>query len=279
MDILIGADPELFVKRNGKFHSANALIPGSKAEPFRVDNGAVQVDGMALEFNISPAKEEKEFVHNVESVLGTLREMVPREYTFDFSSVAVFDKDHMAIQPKEALELGCDADFNAYSEAQTEPPRTPRQMRAAGGHIHVGWTENEDPMESSHFLSCCQIARQLDYFLGVPSVLLDRSSKRREMYGKGGSFRPKPYGVEYRVLSNFWIKSRASMEFVFSQTRAAFDNLVKKNINFYREYGQIAKDAIDYNSPDSAKSFLLHRPQIIGEYSLEALTERGEVVR
>ena len=59
MNILIGADPELFVMKNGKFHSADDLIPGSKDEPYPVENGAVKVDGMALEFNIRPALDEK----------------------------------------------------------------------------------------------------------------------------------------------------------------------------------------------------------------------------
>ena len=50
----------------------------------------------------------------------------------------------------------------------------------------------------------------MDCFHGIISVLLDSSkssARRKELYGKAGAHRPKDYGVEYRVLSNYWLKS------------------------------------------------------------------------
>ena len=46
-NVCIGADPELFLKKNGKFHSAYGTIPGTKRKPYPVPGGAVQIDGMA----------------------------------------------------------------------------------------------------------------------------------------------------------------------------------------------------------------------------------------
>ena len=279
MDILIGADPELFVKKDGKFHSAHGLVPGNKKIPFSVPDGAIQVDGMALEFNIEPAKEEKEFVHNIESVLFSLRKMVPEEYTFDFTAVARFDKLHMSKQPREALEIGCDADFNAYTEEQQPSPVMQSLIRSAGGHIHIGWTENEDPMESSHFISCCQIARQLDYFLGIPSILLDKDEKRKPSYGSAGSFRPKPYGLEYRVLSNFWIKKKEYMEFVFIQTKAAFDLFVNGHFDYFIEYNLHALNIINTNDRLAARHFIEGVSNIIGHYNVHEFVSNGRLVR
>jgi hypothetical protein len=52
MQVSVGADPEVFVRNaEGEPVPACGLIPGTKAEPHRVDSGAVQVDGLALEFN------------------------------------------------------------------------------------------------------------------------------------------------------------------------------------------------------------------------------------
>lgn len=279
MEILIGADPELFVKKEGRFHSAHGLVPGNKSHPFPVLDGAFQVDGMALEINPNPAKEAKEFVHNVASVLSSLREMLPNEYSFDSTVSAAFDEAHMKSQPKEALALGCEADFDAYSEAQKIPPVAPKLIRTAGGHIHIGWTEDEDPMESSHFLSCCQIAKQLDFFLGIPSVYLDRDINRKNMYGRAGGFRPKPYGMEYRVLSNFWIESRELMEFVFSQTKRAFNLFVDENISYRDMYGDNAMNIIDNSDVLGARSFIANVEELIQPYDIEALMRKEAIIR
>lgn len=55
MSYLVGADPELFVSKAGVILSAFGLVGGTKKVPQKVERGAVQVDGMALEFNIDPA--------------------------------------------------------------------------------------------------------------------------------------------------------------------------------------------------------------------------------
>ena len=58
--ILVGCDPEVFVAQGGVFKSAYNLIKGDKKNPQKIRSGAVQVDGMALEFNIDPAATENE---------------------------------------------------------------------------------------------------------------------------------------------------------------------------------------------------------------------------
>ena len=150
MQIKIGCDPEIFVKKNGRFRSAHGLIPGTKKEPFRVAKGAVQVDGMALEFNIDPASSEDEFVDNIQTVMGELRAMVPG-YELAVVPTAVFHGNHFRCQPEEALELGCEPDFNAYTGNENEKPDNKRPMRTASGHIHLGFTEDQDPKDPEHF--------------------------------------------------------------------------------------------------------------------------------
>ncbi len=95
-----------------------------------------------------------------------------------------------------------------------------------------------------HFTSCCQLVKQLDYFLGIPSLLLDKDEERRHLYGKAGAFRPKPYGVEYRVLSNFWLKSPELMRWVYNTTHLAISELMKGN-ELARHYPQEAKMCIN----------------------------------
>lgn len=230
MDFLIGADPELFVQKDGQFVSGYGLIKGSKQKPFPVKNGAVQVDGMALEFNIDPAKNKDMFVHNINSVMDQLKAMVP-EYNVIAQPTAEFTEKYMKAQPKEALELGCDPDFNAWNGGLVNPkPDQDLPMRTGAGHIHIGWTNKENPNDVEHMANCIQIVKQLDYYLGLPSLFLDKDVKRRKMYGQAGAFRPKTYGVEYRVLSNFWLQSPKLISWVYDTTLKALNDLLNKKV-------------------------------------------------
>lgn len=235
--ILVGCDPEVFVKKNNKFMSAFGLIQGDKKHPQPVDNGAVQVDGMALEFNINPASNEEQFVHSVQSVFDQLCKMVP-DYEVVAVPVAHFDEAYMKQQPKEALELGCDPDFNGWNGFANPRPDGDRPMRTASGHVHIGWTKNQDIHEDMHRNRCHLAAQQMDFFLGLPSLFYDEDTQRREMYGKGGCLRYKPYGVEYRTLSNAWLQNEQRMRWVYRNVIKGMKELMNGNI-LSRKYGDI----------------------------------------
>lgn len=217
--ILIGCDPEVFVKKGEKFLSAFGLIKGDKKNPQPVKNGAVQVDGMALEFNIHPASYREEFVVNVESVLDQMKRMVP-DYEVVAVPVANFDMEYIKAQPQEAQELGCDPDYNAWTGDANPRPDGDRPFRTASGHIHIGWTYDTFIGDPLHVNRCNMVAKNLDFFLGLASLEYDKDTKRREMYGRAGAVRYKPYGVEYRTLSNAWLRSRKLMQWVYEATLA-----------------------------------------------------------
>lgn len=237
LEFKIGADPEVFMKRPKKryFTSAYGAVPGTKDEPHRVENGAVQVDGMALEFNIDPANNEQEFVDNLQSVMGQLQAMVP-EYELHAKPTARFTKAHIAKQPHEALELGCEPDYNAWEDGDVNPRPDADgvNFRTGAGHIHIGWTEGVDTADPTHLEACIWVTKQLDYYLGLASLKFDKDKDRRKLYGKAGAFRPKPYGVEYRVLSNAWLKSPELMAWVYRQVQKALDEMMKGNYAFQR---------------------------------------------
>jgi hypothetical protein len=208
MKIRLGADPEVFVVHNGKPVSAHDMIPGTKDEPHPVDNGAVQVDGMALEFNIDPADTRDEFVRNVSSVMRSLDAMIPENHELLIEAVATFPKKYIDDQPEKAKELGCEPDYNAYTKRQNPRPNAAVNFRTAAGHIHIGWGEGFDTADPKHFDICCHVVKELDWFLAMPARMIEKgtaATKRRKLYGAPGAFRPKSYGVEYRVLSNFWL--------------------------------------------------------------------------
>lgn len=237
IDFKIGADPEFFVKKFGKLHSAHGLIPGTKEAPFKVPKGAVQVDGMALEFNIDPANDFTQFENNMTTVMDSIMGMIPGYEVF-VEPVADFGLDYIKAQPKEASELGCSPDFNAYTKMANPRPNADTPFRTASGHVHIGWTaEAVDINNEGHLEACRALTKALDVYLGIPSLVWDNDDRRRSLYGAAGAFRPKPYGMEYRVLSNKWITSPVLRKLVYHNTmdaiKATFDNPEIGDTQFY----------------------------------------------
>lgn len=223
--ILVGADPELFVKQGGKYVSGHGLVAGDKANPFKVDKGAVQVDGMALEFNIDPASSEEEFITNLDTVMAILKSMVP-DYEVVADPVAYFTEEYMKTQPEEALELGCEPDYNAWTKQANVKPNVNLPFRTGAGHIHVGVVTGADIGDKNFFQVCSDAVKEMDVFLGLPSLFYDEDVKRREMYGKAGAFRPKSYGFEYRTLSNAWLRDKKLMQWAYRSTQNAMNNFM-----------------------------------------------------
>lgn len=253
IQVMVGADPEMFLKQ-GKYVSAHGLIPGTKAEPHKVEGGAVQVDGMAVEFNIDPADSEEKFITNINTVMSQLRAMLP-EHEIVADPVAKFTKKYMASQPAEALELGCEPDYNAYTGEPNPRPDGDVSFRTAGGHVHIGWGKDIPVDDPEHIEACQMLARELDFYLGIPSLFWDGDDKRRSLYGAPGAFRVKSYGMEYRSLSNAWLKDEELMRFVYKRTVQAFHNLVD-GTSLHNVYRNAARDAIEDNDRITAKTIM-----------------------
>ncbi len=226
MKLTIGADPEVFVldRDTNKFVSAHDLVPGSKYRPYATPNGAIQPDGVAAEFNIHPASTRKEFLSYLARTEKVLKMVVRKDHeSYDLIAVptADFDPEYFSDLPEYAKALGCDPDFDAYLEQANPKPSGDRPFRTGAGHIHIGFCPPKDnPMEEHHFKNCCSLTKQLDAILVPASKLWDSDTKRMELYGKPGAFRPKPYGLEYRVLSNAWLTRNSTKSYVYDATKA-----------------------------------------------------------
>ena len=223
-----GADPELFIYDpvTTRFVSSHNLVMGTKTDPFLVKDGATQVDGVSAEFNITPSETVEEFSGRIESVKSSMLKMVrdrsgSNSYTLRAVPVAYFEPDYFATLPEEARALGCQPDFNAYTNQQNMPPTTTEPFRTGSGHIHVG----DYDYKGNFSYDVRSRVKQLDYTIFPVSLLWDKDQKRRELYGKPGAFRYKPYGFEYRVLSNKWVGSVELQKWVFEATKRAMELL------------------------------------------------------
>lgn len=235
-DLLIGTDPELFLmnRETGKFVSAHDIVPGTKQAPYLVDCGAVQVDGVAAEFNTFPASSVDTFVSNHKTVLDQLAEIVREASDLPLDLIPVptaeFDPEYWASLPPEPKVLGCEPDFSGYTNKPNSKPNANLPFRTGGFHVHVGWGDGFSVNSDAHFGKCQAVARQLDALIYGVSTLWDGDEKRRQLYGKMGSFRPKLYGMEWRPLSNAVLQDEEVLRWVYSMTVAGVTLLFDKGV-------------------------------------------------
>lgn len=236
-EIMVGSDPEVFlVNKEGLFRSAHDVLPGTKVEPHQVQDGAVQVDGVAFEYNIKPAKTPLEYVLTHKKVmqqgLELIRSVNP-DLSIKISPTATFEREYFDSLPDKVRELGCTPDFNAYTDDENPSPHTDEPFRTGAGHQHIGWTSGADTSSFEHWDLCTSLVRQLDACIYPTSLLWDPDEKRRSLYGKIGAFRPKSFGVEWRPMSNMFLSSGILQGFMFKACHKAASLLLNDGVEVY----------------------------------------------
>lgn len=274
----LGCDPEVFVRNRttGEIVSAHGLIEGDKYSPTPVDSGAIQVDGLALEFNTNPvpvySHEQNNypfstFNETVVAVMAQLKEAIEKKGDFgiEIISSTEFDQAYYDGLPPEVKKLGCEPDFDAYTGDKNIPPSADSSKRAAAGHIHIGWGKDFPLDHPDHLEICHNLVKQLDLLVGLPFVLFEDSddAERRTMYGKAGAYRPKTYGVEYRTPSNKWLKTRQHRRLMWELVQAALHNMCVAKTPMYAFYeagmpslSVIVRDCINTNDKKKAVEIL-----------------------
>ena len=216
---LIGADPEVFlkIKDTDFFVPSLDMIGGSKESPLRVDKGALQEDNVAAEFNVDPTDNAEEFSNTVFHVMDQLNDKVGNNVELSIQASAEFEAE-MLDDPR-AQAIGCDPDFNAYTNKQNkyEIDYETSGVRYAGGHIHLG--SKSITTKPKELLA---LVKMMDLHVGTLLTFLDTDTKRLRHYGRAGNYRVKPYGVEYRTASNFWLTSRELTKDIHKLSQRAF---------------------------------------------------------
>lgn len=220
----VGADPELFIGNveSGEIVSAIGLIPGHKGNPYKPDDMpegfGLQTDNILAEFNIPPVIGRHDFVHHIEYMKNYIDSYVKKKK----SNLGVFcmSSSHVAskhLRSKQAQMIGCDRDLNAYTEEMNPKiSQFPDNQRVSGLHIHCGYPNPN--IEDS-----IKLVKYFDMYIGLPSILIDTDLERRRLYGKAGSFRVTPYGLEYRVLGGFMMSTPDNLAFIWDQLEKAIN--------------------------------------------------------
>lgn len=218
----LGTDLEVFLKEEDTIISAEGKVGGTKKNPKSLDRGvSVQEDNMMAEFNVVPADDPKQFRDNIKDALDQLVDLVD-PLSLDLSGSHSFIGRELFTE--QAQEFGCEPEEDAWGISDDQPPDPSQEIRSCGGHIHLGYLDPEDDKEKI-INSRIIITKLLDLYIGVPSIILgdDSDRIRTDLYGEPGKFRAKDYGLEYRTVSNFWIRKGSYMEWVFKQARLAVD--------------------------------------------------------
>lgn len=221
--LTFGADPELFFQKNGDIIGSERIIPfnglGSIFAPVVVRDGIqCELHPMAcssirgLADNISKAFIDLNFhLASVKNQIGDVQ--------FCWDTLVEVNKSELDSLSDESRILGCKPSKNFYKDRPiTVPEGYPK--RSAAGHMHLGLqtTELFKQQERDRLIPL------LDIFVGQFGVLFDRdpgAAERREHYGRAGEFRYTSYGIEYRALSNFWLRNFTLFNLMFGMSRVA----------------------------------------------------------
>jgi hypothetical protein len=176
--------------------------------------------------------------------------------------------------PDELKILGCQPDTCIYTDKFIDPSVWHNiPIRTAGGHIHIGintpnkeFNLHELPIEECDGLPQYQVLKNaedliknLDAIVALSNVIWNQRNgkERRQMYGKAGTGRLKPYGIEYRVLDNSWIFYGWTIDLTISLTKAVIEAMTIENTTIVKneEIGELIKTINNNDSKKALEAF------------------------
>lgn len=256
----IGADIEVFLidRQANEIVSAEPYIKGTKHEPFNFDPAnpffAVSLDNVLAEFCIPPATKVDDWVKNIQKSLDYIKGSIPGTLDVEIRPSAVLNPKYL--QTINAQTFGCEPDLNVWLRDYNPKPDAPnKNLRSAGGHIHVGYDNPEIEINE-------MIIKTMDLMIGVPSVIQEPDNERKLLYGKAGCARFKPYGVEYRTVSNYYLSNEKLTRWAFERTKAAIDFINNGNFEMVDQASEMIQACI--NTSDKVMA-----GNLIREFNLE----------
>ena len=259
--IVFGCDPELFIKRNGQIIGAERLIPREGIEyipgTFGRDgnhtsksnkNGKIVLDGVQLELNprantcrANLGNEIRALFMKLNDFINPINQFIEAselkggKFELSFDQVVKIRKKELNSLSESSRTFGCMPSYNVYqpmgeriSKINVDPAKY--LYRGGGGHIHLGHCDDNSIKQALKNYDI--MVPVLDIIVGNTCVMLDKNplnKERRKNYGRAGEYRMPEYGVEYRTLSNFWLKDYQLMSLVTGLSRLAVNIVANSN--------------------------------------------------
>jgi hypothetical protein len=218
-NVLIGSDPEYMVRdiKTNKPRSIVGLLGGTKDKPIYIDKHmSYQEDNVNVEYTVTPTTDYKQMLSEIDYLTEFCNGLLISKGVYIDKDTVSAEYEQSELNSKVAKLFGCSSSDNSWTLMQNESPDNTLMIRCCGGHFHISY-DNPD------FDTSIALARALDLYLGVPSILLDEDRDRRKLYGLAGEIRMTSYGVEYRVLSNHITQKEEYLAYYFYQINKAIE--------------------------------------------------------
>lgn len=263
--LAVGTDTEVFWKdaKTGQAVPCIGLVGGTKEDPKLIFNSkqgyAVQEDNVMAEFNVPPATNAQTFSDSIGRVLEYLgKEAAKNGCQLQITPSAKFTPEQL--EHPQAKAIGCMPDYCVWTRAVNEFDEAKRKildyLRTSGGHIHASF-KNKGKDKPLSMEDREIVTMSFDLHLGVPGIMYERGDERKLLYGRAGAFRPKDYGIEWRVFSNWWVKEDVYRRWVFNQAKLAVENAGRKNyVRCMLDRGQNIIDAINNSDVELMKALM-----------------------
>jgi len=251
--ISFGADPEFFfVNKKGKVVGSERVIAKKGYSKEGSNSGKIIRDGVQAEFNIRPSTCRQSFAWSLSALFKWAKERAKKKgLDISFKQLVKVDKKELMSLSPESRMFGCEPSYNVYEKDGMSKPvgENPEEylFRCAGGHIHLSCSYDDSKETLKKTLqNAKELIPIMDIVVGNTCVLMDRgrgNKERRRTYGRAGEYRQPIYGIEYRVLSNFWIRDYKLVSLVLGLCRIAVSVVRNstKGCNYAKKLRELVK--------------------------------------
>lgn len=254
ISVNFGCDPEIFLAKGGQVIGAERVIPEEGLNvPTRGSNNydlkdegrkGIVLDGVQVELNPKPSNCRGLLGNELAAAFKALKKHLATldGISASFTQVVEVDPKELEGLSAKAKALGCQPSENIYnSYATVGIDGTTNGQRSAGGHIHLGLAGDLHKHRE-------RLVVLLDVLLGNTSVLIDRNplnAQRRKNYGRAGEYRLPTHGLEYRTLSNFWLRAWPLTSGVLGISRLAVNVLASSLYGEFKGAEEILLRSVD----------------------------------
>ena len=237
----IGCDPELFLfdKVLDRIVPACGLVEGSKESPIMLINGGmVQLDGTVLEFGTPPVDAEgTNFSSALRQTLDIIRKQLfdkhGDRYELRCGASAAYSPQDIT-QNHEGLLVGFSPQYIMMREQAPvrgilqSVEKLPLNNVPIGGHIHFGFVDSmlSEKVQDYSAMRYISVLKRSELHRYLSDVNCSSVRRRNDVMGfpEGTpTIRVKPYGIEFRNLSSYWLACHSVAD-LFSDLHSATVN-------------------------------------------------------